>query len=183
MTGNIVARRYATALFELGKKQGTTELDAMGNELSTLATTVKGAPSLASLFGNPIFSIDEKRAVLKEILGKTKVNKTVQNFCYLLADKDRLGFLAEINEYYNLLLDAEKGAIRGELVTAIPLAAAKQAAVKAQLEKQAGQKIELAFSVDQTLLGGVLLKVGDRVLDASLRAQLGILKDNIKRGE
>jgi len=55
--------------------------------------------------------------------------------------------------------------------------------VKAQLEAQAGRKLELGFSVDKNILGGVVLKVGDRILDASLRAQLGILKDNIKRGE
>ena len=68
-------------------------------------------------------------------------------------------------------------------MTAIELANAKRDKVKAQLEAQAGRKLELGFSVDKNILGGVVLKVGDRILDASLRAQLGILKDNIKRGE
>ncbi|ABB37789.1 ATP synthase subunit delta [Oleidesulfovibrio alaskensis G20] len=183
MTGNIAARRYARALFAIGQKQGLAELDAFGSELSAVAKAVEESPALARLFRNPLFSIEEKRAVLAKLLQAAGAGQTVSNFCNLLADKGRLADLPDINAFYSLLLDAEKGIIRGELVTAIKLAKAKRDAVKEQLEKQAGQKIELNFSVDKDILGGVVLKVGDRVLDASLRAQLGILKDNIKRGE
>ncbi len=183
MTGNIAARRYARALFAIGQKQGLAELDTFGSELLAIANAVEETPALARLFGNPLFSTDEKRAVLAALLKVAGAGQTVSNFCNLLVDKGRLAILPEINVYYSLLLDAEKGVIRGELVTAIELGQAKRDTVKATLEKQAGQKIELSFSVDKEILGGVMLKVGDRVLDASLRAQLGILKDTIKRGE
>jgi F-type H+-transporting ATPase subunit delta len=107
----------------------------------------------------------------------------VRNFCHLLADKERLGFLPEIEAEFSRLLDAEKGVIRGELVTAVELDDAKQEAVKKQLESQAGSQLILDFSTNDDILGGVVLKVGDKVLDGSLRAQLDILKENIKRGE
>lgn len=183
MTGNIVARRYARALFALGKKSGLSDLEKFGNDLAALAGTLETAPELVRVFRNPVFTPEEKRNVIAKLLDKIKVCPTVRNFCLLLADRERLAFIQDIQAYFGILLDAEKGVIRGELVTAVELANAKREQVKAQLEAQAGRKLELGFSIDKNILGGVVLKVGDRILDASLRAQLGILKDNIKRGE
>lgn len=183
MTANIVARRYARALFALGAKSGLQELEKLGKDLAALSAALDESPELGRIFRNPIISAGEKRNVIAKLTEKLAVNATVRNFCLLLADKERLAFLQDIQAFYSLLLDGEKGVIRGELVTAIELAQAKRDKVRTQLEGQAGQKLELSFSVDQGILGGVVLKIGDRVLDASLRAQLGILKDNIKRGE
>ena len=82
-----------------------------------------------------------------------------------------------------LFLDDAKGIIRGNLTTAVELTDAKRGRLKAALEEKAGAGIELTFDVDASILGGVVLKVGDRVLDASLRAQLAILRETFKRGE
>lgn len=183
MTGNIIARRYARALFSLGKKAGSEELKAFGKELDALAGVIKSTPELGKIFRNPIITVDEKKAVIASLLDKAQVSVIVRNFCKLLADKERLSAIPEIQAFYNVLLDADQGIVRGELITAIKLPKAKCDKVKSQLEKQAGQKLFLSFSTDQSILGGVVLKVGDKVLDASLRAQLGILKENIKRGE
>ncbi len=178
-----MARRYARALFDLGKKKGLGELDAYGKDLSGLAQAVQASPELYRVLRNPIFSAEDKKKVLGKLLDKFGAGQTVRNFCMLLADKGRLAFLPDIEAYFSSLLDVEKGVVRGELVTAIELGKAKQDKVKGQLEAQAGQKLVLDFSVDPAILGGVMLKVGDKVLDASLRAQLDILKENIKRGE
>lgn len=183
MIGNIVARRYARALFSLGKKAGAEPMKAHATELTALAKAIEETPDLGRIFRNPIFSIEEKRAVISKVLDQADASTVVRNFCNLLADKDRLSLLPDIEAYYSVLLDAEEGVVRGELVTAVALSDSKRDEVKSQLEKQAGQKLILDFSTDEAILGGVLLKVGDQVLDASLRAQLGILKDNIKRGE
>lgn len=183
MTGNIVARRYSRALFAIGAKSGLEELTAYGDDLAALAEALEGAPELLRLFRNPLFSVEEKRKVMDSLLEKMQPSQMVRNFCALLADKGRLDHLPEISAYYGILLDAEKGVVRGELVTAIDLAEAKQDALKEKLEAQTGRKLSLTFSTDPAILGGVKLKVGDRVLDASLRAQLVGLKDNIKRGE
>jgi F-type H+-transporting ATPase subunit delta len=183
LIGNIVARRYAKALFAVAKKQSTDALDAFGKQLTDLAVVLEGAPEALRLFRNPSFSADEKKAVLGTILEKISAKPEMRNFCEFLADKGRLGFITDICATYGELLDEAKGVIRGKLVTAMPIPEARQSQIKAKLESQTGKKITLAFEADKQILGGVLLKVGDRVLDASLRAQLQILKETIKRGE
>ena len=183
MTGNIVARRYARALFAIGQAEGDAALKSYGSDLAKLAGVLAGAPELVKIFKNPIFSIEEKKGVLKKVMEKTGPTPMVTNFCSLLADKDRLAFLPEIEKYFSVLLDAAQGLLRGELVTAVKLSDKMQKDVQDKLEKQAKTRIALEFDVDPEILGGLMLKIGDKVLDASIRAQLEILKENIKRGE
>ena len=183
MTDTVVARRYAHALFALGKKAGTPELEKQGKSLGDMDKLLAASPELDKIFKSPVVSVEEKRQVLTKLLESIGADKTMTNFCLLLADKGRLSSLRPIATCYGTLLDTEKGVIRGRLLTAVSLDAKKQAQLKTLLEKKAGKSLELAFDVDKSILGGVVLKVGDRVLDASLRAQLAILRDTIKRGE
>jgi len=183
LIGNIVARRYAKALFALGQKQGEKELKAYGQDLANIAGVLESAPELVRVFKNPIFNVDEKKKILKQLFTKIKPSQVVSNFCYLLADKGRLDCLSEIQMYYAKLLDQFEGVVRGEIVTAIKLPDNMKQEIVTKLEKQSGLKVVLDYNVDQEILGGLMLKVGDKVLDASIRAQLQILKENIKRGE
>ena len=183
MTDAVVARRYALALFTLGKKAGMKDLEQYGAGLTALDGLLASSPDLDKVFRSPVVTVAEKRKVLQKLLKTVGADKTMTNFCLLLADKGRLSSLRHIATCYGTLLDTEKGVIRGRLLTAVSLDNKKQAQLKDLLEKKAGKSIELAFDVDKSILGGVVLKVGDRVLDASLRAQLAILRDTIKRGE
>lgn len=184
MTGNIVARRYAKALFAVAQEQpGQAALVQYGGDLTRLADLLENAPELMKIFRNPIFSVEEKRGVILGVLEKTAPSAMVRNFCLLLADKDRLAFLPEISASYGMLLDAEQGVLRGELVTAVKLSDAMQKNVVSKLEKESGRKVVLDYEVDPDIIGGLMLKIGGKVLDASIRAQLQILKENIKRGE
>lgn len=183
MIGNIIARRYARALFALGQKQGEKELKAYGEDLAKIVGVLEGAPELVRIFKNPIFNVDEKKKILEQLFAKIKPGTMVKNFCLLLADKGRLDSLPEIENYYAKLLDEFQGIVRGEIVTAIKLADNVKKEIVEKLEKQSGLKVVLDYNVDQDILGGLMLKVGDKVLDASIRAQLQILKENIKRGE
>ena len=106
-----------------------------------------------------------------------------RRFCELLADKGRLPLLSAIAADYGALLDKAKGICRGVLTTAIELEAKRKAEIKTQLESRTGRKLELVWAVDPAILGGLILKMGDIVLDASLRAQLDNLRESIKRGE
>lgn len=183
MTGNIAARRYARALFALGKKTGLPELESYAASLGAMRSALAESPDLVRVFKNPIFSNDEKRKVIDKLAAKLKPKGTILNFFRLLADKDRLRELDGISAIFDQLLDAEKGVVRGELLTAVPLDEEKRSAVVKQLEKKAKRTLVLEFGVSPEIIGGVVLKVGDQVMDASLRAQLSILKDTIKRGE
>lgn len=184
MTGNIVARRYAKALFAVAREQSGKGAPAQyGEDLSRLADLLENAPDLMKIFRNPVFTVEEKRGVILKVLEKAALSPMIRNFCLLLADKDRLAFLPEISAAYGALLDVEQGVLRGKLVTAVKLSEAMQKSVVDKLAKESGRKIVLDYEVDQDIIGGLMLKIGDRVLDASIRAQLQILKENIKRGE
>jgi F-type H+-transporting ATPase subunit delta len=183
LSGNIVARRYAKALFAVGKTKGDKEVQAYGKDLTAVAQALAGAPQLLRLFRNPVFSVEEKKSVLDKTMGTANLNQMVKNFLGLLADKDRLASLPDIAAVYGEILDEESGIMRGQLITALEIDKKKQGDIKAKLEKQVGHKLVLDYAIDPAILGGVVLKVGDKVLDASLRAQLNILKENIKRGE
>lgn len=183
MTGNIVARRYAKALFALAKKAGKKAPADYGKDLEAFASVLEASPDLLKVFANPIIAAEMKKAVLAGVVGKLSLKPVVANFLSLLADKERLSSVLEVSAYYRTLLDEAEGVMRGQLVTAYTLSDVRQDQIKTKLEKQSGKKLVLSFAVDSSILGGVLLKVGDKVLDASLRAQLDILKEQIKRGE
>ena len=91
--------------------------------------------------------------------------------------------LPEIAEDFGAMLDEKNGVVSGKLVTAVALSDPRKVELKQRLEQQTGKKLELSFATDAEILGGVVLQIGDSVLDASLRAQLNILKETIKRGE
>lgn len=183
MTGNIVARRYAKALFALGQKKGEAELAAYGKDLASLAEVMGGSTDVAAVFRNPVFDSSKKKAVALGLLDKLGAGQTVKNFAALLADKDRLGALPSIAAQFGVLLDETQGVLRGTMVTAVKLPKKRQDEIKTALEAQSGKQLVLDFEADAEILGGLVLKIGDKVLDASLRAQLQALKDNIKRGE
>jgi F-type H+-transporting ATPase subunit delta len=178
----LVAHRYAKAFFSLGRKQGLPKLEKLGTDLSAIELALKKSPALAQLCKSPLFSATEKNKVLQKILSTIKADGYTVNFLGLLAENGRLDNIFGVITVFKELLDAEKGVLHGELVTAVKIAESKRVAVLGQLEKQAGRSLDITYTVDPGILGGIILKVGDRVLDASLRAQLFFLKDNIKRG-
>ena len=177
------SRKYARALFALSEARGDAELNGNAEALANLVAAINASPALAGLLASPLFSVDEKRQVMLKLLEQAKAGGNVRNFCLLLADKNRLPELRDIAAAYAAMLDAKAGTLRGQMTTAVPLPAEKQSGIKTHLEKISGKRIILDFNVDEDILGGLILKVEDRVLDGSLKAQINILKDQIKRGE
>jgi len=183
LTGNVVSRRYAKALFAIGAAKGEAEQAKYGEQLVALGESILEAPEAVGFFKNPSFSAEEKKAVLNQLVEKISVDPMVKNFCDLLADKGRVEMIPAVASDYKAMMDAVSGVISGELTTVSELSEERKSAIQANLEKQAGKKLELSFATDKDILGGIVLKVGDKVMDASLKAQLQILKENIKRGE
>jgi len=183
LTGNVVSRRYAKALFAIGAAKGEAEQAKYGEQLVALGKSMTDSPVALGFFKNPSFSAEEKKSVLNQLVTKISADPMVKNFCDLLADKGRIEMLPAIASDYKAMLDVISGVISGELITVSELSEERKSAIQANLEKQAGKKLELSFTTNKAILGGIVLKVGDKVLDASLKAQLQILKENIKRGE
>lgn len=182
MTDTVLAQRYAQALFSLGGKEKPDARSKHGSYLTQLAEMIKVQPKLGQTLKSPVVTVAEKKAVLGDLLKLMSADATMRNFCFLLADKDRLGALPAIADSYQIMLDDLNGIKRGKVVTAIKLTEARQKSLKDQLCKKAGCQMELEFEVDPEILGGMVLALGDKVMDSSLRAQLGILRETLIRG-
>ena len=183
MIGNIVSHRYASALFALGKEAGLDEMERYGQTLNRLRQAMKDSAQLVDVFRNPVLRLEEKKDVAVKLIGLVDGKEVERRFCELLADKGRLDVLPAIAADYGQLLDEARGISRGTVTTAIALDKAAQDAITQKLEAKVERKLELEFAVDEKILGGLVLKLDDQVLDASLSAQLGNLRESIKRGE
>ena len=183
MKEEVIAKRYARALFALGQEQGAGAQKQYGEELARFAEAIEAAPLLDRVFRNPVIKIEDKKNVVRKVVQRLELSSMVTNFCLFLADKGRLGYFLPIQAYYNKLLDEQEGILRGSLITAIDLSREKQDQVRSGLEKQLNSNLVLDFETDQSILGGLLLRIGDKLYDASIKAQLEQVKENIKRGE
>ena len=183
MIGNVVSRRYASALFSIGKEAGMAELERYGASLSALGEAVEKTPKLAEAFRNPVLSSEEKKKVVLSLLDVAGGGAVEKRFCALLADKDRLNLLPAIAADFGVMLDDARGISRGVVTTAVELDDEHMDEIKTKLESQTGRKLVLEFVIDPAIIGGIVLRVGDSVYDASLRAQLDNLRESIKRGE
>jgi ATP synthase, F1 delta subunit len=182
MTGSVAAGRYASALYSLANASGAEVMEKTGADIESFAALARESAALSELFRNPAFSAEEKQQVITALADKLEAGTIVRNFLFLLADKHRLALLDAIAGEYQTLRDAANGILRGEMVSAVPLDEGARKEVLDQLEKKTGKALVLDFRVDEALLGGMVLTVGDNVMDASLKTQLSILKDTIKRG-
>ncbi len=183
MIGNAVSKRYAHALFSIGKDKGEDQLVKYASALNALADAMEENPNLKELLVSPVLTNEEKKNLVLSLLNFIQAGDIEKNFCSLLVEKGRLSFLPAIASDFKAMLDDVRGIRRGLVITAIQLENEKETEILSQLEKQTGRKLELAYSVDPQILGGIILKVGDIVYDASLRAQLDNLRESIKRGE
>ncbi len=183
MIGNVVSRRYASALFALGREVGMEELERYGNSLRALGEAVEKTPRLAETFNNPVLSVEEKKKVALALLNVVGGGAMEQRFCTLLAHNSRLALLPAIAADYDMLLDNARGISRGVVTTAIELDGKRKDVIKNRLELQTERKLELEYVIDPSIIGGIVFRVGDVVYDASLRTQLDNLREAIKRGE
>ena len=183
MIGNIISKRYARALFNLGIEGGMDQMEHFGQSLYALSEAVEGNKRLRELLASPVITSNEKKNVTLSLLKKAGGGDMEKRFCELLADRNRLSLLSAIAFDYKAMSDDAKGISQGRVTTAIELEDKRKAAIVSQLENQTGRKLELVFSVNPEILGGIVLHVGDTVCDASLRAQLDNLRESIKRGE
>ncbi len=182
MQESTVAARYAKAFFELISEQGVQELQSANNALQGIKTVMQESEPFVFCMKNPALSIDEKKNVLQEVLNKIEVSKYIPQFCYLLADKQRLELMPLIAEQFSILLDSKEGISRGVVATAVAVDENHRRNIAEALEKQTGRKLVLTFTENPALLGGMVLKIGDIVLDSSLATQLNNLSQTIKLG-
>jgi F-type H+-transporting ATPase subunit delta len=174
---SIVARRYAQALLDLGVEQGT--LDRLVDEVGTVAAAWEASPELQNALENPLVAHAAKKAVISELAEQIGATPTTKHALLLLVDRRRTKALPYVARQLRELADARKGVVRAEVTAAAPLAEAYYTRLQAQLEKMTGQRVVIDRKTDPTLIAGVVTRIGDRILDGSLRTRLQSIRDAI----
>jgi F-type H+-transporting ATPase subunit delta len=165
-----LAGRYATALFELATE--AKALDAIASDLSRLKSLVEGSADLARLVRSPIFSREEQGKAMDAVLARLNVHALTKNFVGLLAEKRRLFALTGIVEAFAALVARQKGEMTAEVTSAQALKPEQRAALMGHLKDAMTRDVRLTERVDATLLGGLIVKVGSRQIDSSLKSKL-----------
>lgn len=179
MTGDMsVARRYASALFEVAKKRG--EVEVVASSLRDVVAGVRSSRQLAAVLHHPLLTHEKKRAVLHGVFGAS-IHRDVERFLFLVVEKNRAVLLPQIEEEFARLVDEFRGEADGEVVSAVPLSMAQHFALEKALQARFGVKVRLKTRVDGNILGGLVVRVGDKLIDGSVASRLQSLNEQLKR--
>ncbi len=178
--GGAIAQRYARALFGLGQERG--DLPVLLGELDTLTDLVLGDDELRRVLFTPIHPRSERGGVLGELVERLELSKEVHAFSMLLVDQNRTGYLPQIRDALRELVEQAAGRVTAQLISARPLAQDEVERLREVLSRRVNAEVELQLEVDESLIGGVIARVGDLMLDGSVRTQLDSLSMNLRRG-
>lgn len=172
------ARRYAEAAFEIARRDGT--LERWLDDLRLLADVVADV-DVARAVDNPAIPFADRREVLTKLLGP-RISPQALNLALLLAQRGRLSAAPAVAAEYKRLVDRERGIVVATVTSAVPIEPADLEAIGARVREMTGARAEIATAVDPDLIGGVTVRIGDRLIDASVRGRLERLRDRIVAG-
>lgn len=172
------ARRYAEASFELAQRDGT--IDAWRRDLSLLGELARDE-RVAQAIDNPAVPLSARRDAVERLLGK-RVSRQARNLALILTERGRFAIVPKVSAEYDALVRAAQGIVSATVTTPKPLADTELAAVRARVEELAGAKVELATATDPALLGGLTIRIGDELIDASVRGRLERLRGALTAG-
>lgn len=174
-----MAGRYALALFNLASEAGV--IDQVGDDLRAFGELIDESPDLQRLVRSPVFSADDQSRALEALLARVGISGIASNFLRLVASKRRLFAVRSMIADYNTLNDAHRKVVRAQVTVAEPLSEEHLAALKSALnEATGGQSVALDVKVDPAIIGGLVVKLGSRMVDGSLRTKLNALRTRMK---
>ena len=177
MSSQTVARRYATALADVLAERN--EEAAVREELGAWERMVQENPLLLEVFTNPTIPYDQKSRVLIELIAKSGVRQTTANFLRLVLRNQRFGELPHVNSKLREILDERSGVVSAQVVSARPISEPVKKAHEKTLEQITNKRIRLSFETDESLLGGIVTRIGSTIYDGSVRSQLERLGQEI----
>ncbi|MGH7197935.1 MAG: ATP synthase F1 subunit delta [Candidatus Omnitrophota bacterium] len=180
-TDLLAAERYAQALFDVARLLHR-DLETQ-EELEAFSVALKRSPDIEEFFGNPYFKVEVKRRFLEKIYQKRlhEVYGLLLNFFTLLLKKNRFNLIHEITESFKRISDRARGMGVAQIRTAVPLDARSEEVILARLEKIAGYKIRVKKEVDPALIGGVVVKIRNKILDGSVRNRIELFKKELTK--
>ncbi len=169
-----VAGRFASALLEVGEE--TKSVDAIASDLDRFDALIAANADLQRLVGSPVFTAEEQARAVGAILDKAGIGGLAGNFIRLVAAKRRLYAIRDMVKAYHLLVAAKRGIRTAEVVVAEEPSKAVLDDIKAALVTVAGSDVVLDLKVEPAIIGGIIVKLGSRMVDASLRSKLNSLR-------
>lgn len=173
-----MAGRYATALFELAKDNRA--IDAVLGDLDRLDSLIADNPDLSRLVRSPIFTAEEQSRAINAILAKAEISGIAANFVNIVVQNRRLFALREMVRAYRGLVARDKGEVRAEVIAAERLSDTQLAAINDTLKSATGKDVIIDVQIDPSIIGGLIVKLGSRMVDTSLRTKLNSLKIAMK---
>jgi F-type H+-transporting ATPase subunit delta len=179
MKNSRVARRYASALLDEADQQKLT--DVITRDLNLIAKTLSESREFRRFVVSPVVSESKKKKVFEELFGK-RMSAQVLSFVNFLISKHREALLADIVEQFDALRDEKLGFINVNVTSAVEMLPPQERALQDQLERYTRKKVRVRFSLDKRIKGGLVVKIGDTVLDSSIRNQLELLRERLVHG-
>ena len=173
-----MAGRYATALFELAREGNA--IDAVKADLERFEALIAESPDLLRLVRSPVFSADEQRQALAAVLQRAGIGGLAEKFLMLVTTNRRLFAVRDMIRGFRDLVADHKGEATAEVTVAEPLKGEHVAALKSALKAVSGKDVDLAVKVDPAILGGLVVKLGSRMVDTSLRTKLNAIRHAMK---
>lgn len=177
MSSQTVARRYASALADVIVAQA--EEPDVREELAAWEKMISANARLLEAFSNPTVAYEQKAKVLNELISRTKVRPTTANFLRILLKNQRIAALSQVNAKLAQILDERSGVISAQVTSARPVADATKQALEKKLGEITSKRIRLSFQTDESLLGGIVTRIGSTIYDGSVRNQLRRLGEEL----
>jgi F-type H+-transporting ATPase subunit delta len=174
-----VAARYAIALMDLGEE--LQQLDPIAEDLRDIEQTVRGSRELEVILISPVINPSQKLKLLTEIFGK-RCNEMTMKFIALLVRKGRSEYLVATAQEFLRMLDVKNNIIHARIESAVKLSEEEERQLIAKLERMTGKQVRPEFDLDPALRGGFVARIGDEIVDASLKRQLELLREQFSQG-
>ncbi len=171
------SRRYAQAVFDMGKEQGT--LATWNLDLGIIRETLLSDPQVMTILASPDVSLVEKRRFTDQMFAGD-ISQLARNLVELLLGRGRVGILPDVQEAFDELYLAEQGIAFADVTTAVPLDPAEELHIVEMLTKMTGKTIKIRTHVDPEILGGVKAQVGDQLIDGTVKTRLEQLRSRLK---
>ena len=180
MSLQTVARRYASALADVVIDR--KEEREVQQEVDQWASMIESSPQLKEVFANPTIAYDEKSKVLEELIRRTRVRPTTASFLRVLLRNQRLSQLREVAERFALVLDERGGVVSASVTTAKPIPEDLKTQLRETLMAATGRSVRVTFNTDESIIGGVVARIGSTIFDGSVQNRLERLSDELAGG-
>lgn len=173
-----IAQRYATAVFDLAKEGKT--LKALEGDIATLESAVAESADLRAMMNSPVYSREQQGKAITALAAKMNLSPAMRGALGLMAQNRRLFAVPALLARLRQMIAEEKGEITADVVSATVLTGAQADALAATIKDRIGKKVNLNVAVDESLIGGLIVKVGSKMIDTSIRSKLAALQNSMK---